>query len=420
MVTQDFSYPSSSTVTVSAVGTDGLPIPSDSILIGGEDPSGNLHQIQVDASGNVIIVDGDPITPKHVIVDSSALPTGAATEAKQDTGNASLSSIDTKLTSPLTVTGPLTDTQLRATAVPVSGPLTDAELRATPIDVDTGLLQGLTDAELRATPVPVSGTVSTGGLTDAELRATPVDVDTGLLQGLTDAELRATPVPVSGTVSTGGLTDAELRATPVPVSGTVTVTQATGTNLHAVLDAGSAIIGAVSIDQTTPGTTNAVSATNLPTTADTNYGAAGASTLRAAAQVGNATGAADFGAGAAGAQTLRVVAASGGAAPSPSTGRSLANAPARNDYTSSPVTTGAYVQLVASTTSTTNKIQIFDSSGQTMALAVGAAASEVIQCYIFPGGQGDVELAIPSGSRVSIIAISATAAVGEIDINFLT
>lgn len=34
----------------------------------------------------------------------------------------------------------------------------------------------LTDTQLRATPVPVSGTVATGGLTDAELRATPVPV----------------------------------------------------------------------------------------------------------------------------------------------------------------------------------------------------------------------------------------------------
>src|SRR4051812_27228276 len=42
-----------------------------------------------------------------------------ATAAKQDTGNTSLASIDSKLTSPLTVTGPLTDTQLRASAVPI-------------------------------------------------------------------------------------------------------------------------------------------------------------------------------------------------------------------------------------------------------------------------------------------------------------
>jgi len=36
---------------------------------------------------------------------------------------------------PLPVTGPLTDTQLRATAVPVSGPLTDTQLRATAVPV---------------------------------------------------------------------------------------------------------------------------------------------------------------------------------------------------------------------------------------------------------------------------------------------
>lgn len=40
-----------------------------------------------------------------VVVSSSALPSGAATAAKQDTGNASLASIDTKLTSPIAVTG---------------------------------------------------------------------------------------------------------------------------------------------------------------------------------------------------------------------------------------------------------------------------------------------------------------------------
>jgi hypothetical protein len=47
-----------------------------------------------------------------------------------------------------------------------------------------------------------------------------------------------------------------------------------------VLSAGSAIIGKVGIDQTTPGTTNAVAATNFPTTVDTNSGSKSASTLR--------------------------------------------------------------------------------------------------------------------------------------------
>lgn len=114
--------------------------------------------------------------------------------------------------SSLTVDGPLTDGQLRASPVAVSGPLTDTELRATPVPVSGPL----TDVELRATPVPVSGP-----LTDAQLRAVPVPVSgTVTATGpLTDAELRATPVPVSGTVTaTGPLTDAELRDAPVPVS----------------------------------------------------------------------------------------------------------------------------------------------------------------------------------------------------------
>lgn len=91
----------------------------------------------------------------------------------------------------------------------------------------------------------------------------------------------------------------------------------------------------------------------------------------------------------------------------------------RNVYSSTNVTTGAYVQLIASTAAVINKIQIFDSSGQTLALAFGAAASEVNKIYIFPGGNGDVDMAIPAGTRVSVIAISATASVGELDINFL-
>lgn len=99
-------------------------------------------------------------------------------------------------------------------------------------------------------------------------------------------------------------------------------------------------------------------------------------------------------------------------------GKISANAPARNDYTSVSVTTAAYTQLVASTTSATTEVEVFDSSGQTLVFAVGAAASEVAKFNIFPGGNGRVPLAIPAGSRVAIKALSATASVGEINVNF--
>jgi hypothetical protein len=89
----------------------------------------------------------------------------------------------------------------------------------------------------------------------------------------------------------------------------------------------------------------------------------------------------------------------------------------RKDYSGGSVTTAAYTQLVASTAADIFKISIFDSSGESLVLAVGAAASEVNQIYIFPGGNGDVELYIPSGSRISIKAVSATASTGELLIN---
>lgn len=112
------------------------------------------------------------------------------------------------------VSGPLTDTQLRATAVPVSGPLTDTQIRATPLPVSGTVSVGNFPASTEiandvGNPVPVSGTVTaTGPLTDTQLRAAPVVVS----GPLTDTQLRAAAVGVSGP-----LTDAQLRATAVPV-----------------------------------------------------------------------------------------------------------------------------------------------------------------------------------------------------------
>lgn len=99
-------------------------------------------------------------------------------------------------------------------------------------------------------------------------------------------------------------------------------------------------------------------------------------------------------------------------------GYQQAQTPAYNDYTGTPVTTGAYVQLVAATALETAEIEIFDSSGQALYLAVGAPGSEVDQMIIFPGGNGRVTLEIPAGSRVSVKAITATANAGFIAINF--
>lgn len=93
-------------------GTVGLDAPSLAALE-------NIN-VTVTSSAEVEIKN-DVGNPVPISAASLPLPSGAAIELKQDTGNTSLASIDSKLSNPLAVTGPLTDTQLRAAAVPVSG-----------------------------------------------------------------------------------------------------------------------------------------------------------------------------------------------------------------------------------------------------------------------------------------------------------
>jgi hypothetical protein len=106
------------------------------------------------------------------------------------------------------VTGPLTDTQLRATAVPVSGTVTTSP----PANASTNLTQ------LGGTAISLNT-----GVRDAGTQR--VTVATNDSVPVTGTFWQATQ-PVSGTVTaTGPLTDTQLRATAVPVSGTVATTQ---------------------------------------------------------------------------------------------------------------------------------------------------------------------------------------------------
>jgi hypothetical protein len=132
-----------------------------------------------------VTLDGGSVTISNITVPTSVTVnnTNAAPVPVSDAGGTL--SVDDGGGS-ITVDGPLTDTQLRATAVPVTGGLTDTQLRATAVPV-TG---GLTDAQLRAAAVPVSGP-----LTDTQLRASAVPVVT------TVAARTPTTTSVTGTTS---------------------------------------------------------------------------------------------------------------------------------------------------------------------------------------------------------------------------
>lgn len=113
-----------------------------------------------------VTLDGGSVTISSVTVPTN-VTVGNTNAAPVPVGDAGGSlSVDDGGGS-ITVDGPLTDTQLRATALPVSGPLTDTQLRASAVPVSGPL----TDTQLRASPLPVSGP-----LTDAQLRASSLTV----------------------------------------------------------------------------------------------------------------------------------------------------------------------------------------------------------------------------------------------------
>lgn len=499
-------YPSSGSNP--SIGLNGSPAPASSTEIGAIDPSGDLQALQVDATGNLLVsLASDPAMPYHVIVDSSALPLGASTEAKQDDQiviegdiQTAVESIDSKTPvlgqaamaasvpvviasdqSALAVTGPLTDAELRASAVPIS-----AAALPLPTGAATSANQSTANASLSSIDAKLSGTLAVSGpLTDTELRASPVPISGTVTASNPSVGLDGAAAPASATliggkdgssllvpfeVSPNGVLSVDGSSVIQPVSGTVTVDDITNpivvssisnpvdvqaTNLD-IRDLSSATDSVAAVQSGTWNITNVSGTVSLPTGAATESTLStlngkvpanltvtstrllvdgsgvtqpvsgtitvnpltNSSVVKAQLQ-DNAGTAVVLGQTTMSASLPVTIASNQSAIATTQGGLSKSNAPVRNVYSSVNVTTSAYVQLVASTTSATTRLQIFDSSGQTLVLATGAAASEVDQIYIFPGGNGDVPLAIPAGTRVSIKAVSANATVGEIDINFL-
>lgn len=321
-------------------------------------------------------------------------------------------------------------------------------------------------------------TDGTNSVTVKQLSTQVLSTDFGLV---TNALIHGLSTAGGGTyvdvkVTPSGALTADVSGSSVTVSGTVAATQSGTWNVG--LNAGSNLVGKVGIDQTTPGTTNGVSLAYVNSTAvATGNGVVGTGVQRVAiasdntAFSVNAAQSGTWNIGTLTSITNAVTVAqstaanlkattylndgSGNAINSTSNalnvsvqnstlavtqsgtwtvqpgntanttawlitqaGRSTANTSAYNDYSSANVTTSAYVQLVASTSNAVSEVEIFDSSGQGMILATGAAGAEVDQIYIFPGGNGRVPLKIAASTRVSIKAKTASATSGYIMINF--
>lgn len=133
-------------------------------------------------------------------------------------GDASEATLATRL-GEATYTGRTGEVQASPTAYTVLGRLKAIEDALALLLTELGAKTEPADTQTVSGTVGISGSVAvTGPLTDTQLRATPVPVSGTFYQATQPV---SGTVGVSGSVAvTGPLTDTELRATPVPVSGT--------------------------------------------------------------------------------------------------------------------------------------------------------------------------------------------------------
>lgn len=192
-----------------------------------QDTTGKLVYPQLDASGNIKTVGGTG-------------GGGDASAANQTTEIAKLTSIDGK------------DFATQATLALIKAKTDNIDVllstRTKPADaqhviVDSGVTTGLTDTQLRASAVPVS-----------------LAAETTKVVGVT----RTADGAGNLVTSTANALDINIKSgNPT----TMTVTQGTGTNLHAVLDTGSttAVTGTVATKETQPATSAVTSVANSVT-----------------------------------------------------------------------------------------------------------------------------------------------------------
>lgn len=232
----------------------GAPVGTGAVIAA--DDAGAAGEVQIiklaisaDGSATVIPADatvGLRVDPAGVsVADGGTLPgkglqvggTDGSVFQVMSTDNAGRPNVNVNGTVP--VSGPLTDTQLRATPVPVSGTVTASG--------------PLTDTQLRATPVPVSGTVTanlgTAAVTNAGTFA--VQADTELTTRDLDIGAGTDTQAVVGLVlakSGGAANVSTVDPLPVIVGGSVAVQLIAGTAAFGKLAANSGVdIGDVDV-----------------------------------------------------------------------------------------------------------------------------------------------------------------------------
>ena len=379
MAGQDFRYPNAASVTVAAIGPNGLPIPTQSILIAGENPSGNLEPLQVDTNNALIV---SPLTSASVVTSNQGAANTLANAWPMKLTDGT--NVNTFTANGLKVDGSAVTQPISAASLPLpTGAATNATLLTISGQLPASLGQKASAASLA---VVIASDQSTLPVSIAASIPLPTGAATSANQ--TNGSQKTQIVDGSGNVisSTTNWLNVDVQASALPTGASTSALQTTGnTSLASIL-------------------TTQTSGTQTSRLTDGTNTAA----VKAASTAPVATDPA----------LVVAISPNSSSIPTAVKGTAIGNAPVQNIYSTTNITTGAFVQLVASTTSAINTIHIFDSSGQAMIFAIGGAGSEVAQLYVAPGGD-TFTLNVPAGSRISYKALSANATAGYLLMSFL-
>lgn len=228
-------YPTTAASANSSVGPNGAAIPTSATLIGGEDPSLDLQPLQLDASNNLKVnIAAGTLT----VINPSVSATGSAVPSDATFAG-------------MNVAGNLTGLTGTANGLKVDGSAVTQPVSAASLPLPSG-------ASTSALQTQISG----------QIPATLGAHVTSASLAVNIASDQTVPVSISGNqainlVQVAGASVAQghgLAATAIRVELPTDGTGAVG------LNAGSNIVGKVGLDQTTPGTTNAVSLSQIGST----------------------------------------------------------------------------------------------------------------------------------------------------------
>lgn len=227
------------------------------------------------ASLGVSTVSGNKVLKVDVVQSvGGTLPTGASTSANQTTEITSLSSIDGKTpalgqalaasSSPVVLTAAQIITLTPLTSIAVTGPLTDTQLRASVVPVSLATLPTLVAGTALIGKVGIDQTtpgttnlVQIGGTLPAFLATPTVTANAGTNLNTSSLALDSTVAKDSSVTTMSAKLPATLGQKAMTASMAVVLSSDQASiPVAATLQTGVAIVGKFGIDQTTPGTTN--------------------------------------------------------------------------------------------------------------------------------------------------------------------